>query len=136
MLAYGHTKSWYKQHQPLGCCIYDRVNGPKPVTQEPITRNTQILTPPAIETLATGDVETGPKLLKHRRREALGEDVGKLRSGRDVKNPHVSNSNPLANEVEVQHEMFRVLMLDEVGGEVHGADVVTIDKGAPRQRTV
>ena len=32
--------------------------------------------------------------------------------------------------------MFGVLMLDGVGGEVHGADVVTIDKGAPRQRTV
>jgi hypothetical protein len=28
------------------------------------------------------------------------------------------------------------LMLDGVGGEVHGADVVTIDKGAPCQPTV
>jgi hypothetical protein len=28
------------------------------------------------------------------------------------------------------------LMLDGVGGEVHGADVVTIDKGAPCQQTV
>jgi hypothetical protein len=27
-------------------------------------------------------------------------------------------------------------MLDGVGGEVHGADVVTVDKGAPLQRTV
>jgi hypothetical protein len=32
--------------------------------------------------------------------------------------------------------MLRVLMLDGVGGEVYGADVVTIDKGAPRQRTM
>jgi hypothetical protein len=31
--------------------------------------------------------------------------------------------------------MLHALMLDAVDGEVHGADV-TIDKGAPRQRTV
>lgn len=69
-------------------------------------------------------------------REALGENVGELRSGRDMKNPHISECNPLANKVEVELDMLRALMLDEVGGEVHGADVVTIDKGAPRQRTV
>jgi hypothetical protein len=32
--------------------------------------------------------------------------------------------------------MLRALVLDGVGGEVHGSDVVTVDKCAPRQRNV
>jgi hypothetical protein len=53
-----------------------------------------------------------------------------------MKNPHISDGNPLANEVEVELDMLRALMLDGVGGEVHGADDVTTDKGAPHQRTM
>jgi hypothetical protein len=53
-----------------------------------------------------------------------------------MKNLHFSDGNLFASEVEVELDMFRLLMLDRVGGEVHGADVVTIDKGAPCQRTV
>jgi hypothetical protein len=29
--------------------------------------------------------------------------------------------------------MFGALMLNEVGGEVHGVDVVTVDESAPRR---
>jgi hypothetical protein len=32
--------------------------------------------------------------------------------------------------------MLHALVLDGVGGVVHGADVVTVDECAPRQRTV
>jgi hypothetical protein len=53
-----------------------------------------------------------------------------------MKNPHISDGDPFVNEVEVELDMLHALMLDGVGGEVHGASVVTIDKGAPRQRTV
>jgi hypothetical protein len=55
-----------------------------------------------------------------------------------MKNPHITDGNPLANEVEVELDMLRALMLDGVGGEVHDVDVdvVTIDKGASRQRTM
>jgi hypothetical protein len=53
-----------------------------------------------------------------------------------MKNPHISDSNPLANQVEVELDMLRALMLDGVGGEVHDADVVTVDKGASRQRAL
>lgn len=88
------------------------------------------LTPPAVETLATTDIETGPKLLKYRRREALGEDVGELRSSRDLKNSHIPDGDTLTDEVEVELNMLRALVLDEVGGEVNSADVVTIDKSA------
>jgi hypothetical protein len=36
------------------------------------------LTPPAVKTLATADVETKPKLQEHRGRVPLGEDVDEL----------------------------------------------------------
>ena len=65
-----------------------------------------------------------------------GEDIDELRNGRDMKNPHIPDGDTLTNEVEIELDMLRVLMLDGVGGEVYGADVVTIDKGAPRQRTM
>jgi hypothetical protein len=89
----------------------------------------------AVETLATTDVETGLELFKHRRREALGEDVGEL-SSQDIKNSHVTDGDTLADEVEVELDMLHALVLDGVGGVVHGADVVTVDECAPRQRTV
>ena len=93
-------------------------------------------TPPAVPTLAIADVETGPKLAKHRGRETLGEDVGELRRRRDVKDPDVSNGNQLADEVEINLDMLRALMLDGVGGEVHIADVVAVDEGAATKRLV
>jgi hypothetical protein len=86
-----------------------------------------MLTPPAVETLATADVETGSKLLKHHRRKPLGEDVGKLGGGRYVKNGNSSTGDLFADEVEVDFDMLRALVLDGVGGEVDGADVVAED---------
>jgi hypothetical protein len=38
--------------------------------------------------------------------------------------------------VEINLNMFGVLMLDEVGGEVDSIDVVAIDQGGPRQGAV
>eukprot|EP00267_Zea_mays_P051727 XP_020404716.1 uncharacterized protein LOC109944384 [Zea mays] len=68
--------------------------------------------------------------------EALGEYVCELRSSRDMKNSHISNGDTLADEVEVKLDMFRALVLDGVGGEVHDVDVVAIDKSALCQHTV
>jgi hypothetical protein len=34
-----------------------------------------------------------------------------------MKNLHISDVNPLVNEVEVELDMLRVLILDGVGGE-------------------
>jgi hypothetical protein len=64
---------------------------------------------PAVETLATADVETGSKLRKHHRRKPLGEDVGKLGGGRDLKNANNSTGDPFADEVEVDFNMLRAL---------------------------
>jgi hypothetical protein len=74
--------------------------------------------------------ETKPKLLKHQCREAFNEDVCKPRSNPDMKNPHISDSNLLTNEMEVKLNMIRTLMLDGVGGEVNGVDIVTVHESA------
>ena len=53
-----------------------------------------------------------------------------------MEDPNVANSHPVTNEVQVNLHMLRPLMLNRVGGEVHGADVVAVDEGAPTERLV
>lgn len=53
-----------------------------------------------------------------------------------MKNPDCSNTNPFPDEVEVDFHMLGVLMLDRVGGEVDGTDVVTVDEACRGQRVV
>jgi hypothetical protein len=53
-----------------------------------------------------------------------------------VKDANSSTSYPFADEVEVDFDMLRALVLDGVGGEVDGADVVAENQGARGQRTV
>jgi hypothetical protein len=89
-----------------------------------------------VETLATADVETGPKLRKHHRQKPFGEDVGELGGGRDVKDADNSIGNSFADEVKVDLNMLRALLLDMLGGEVDGADVVAENQSACGQRTV
>ena len=48
----------------------------------------------------------------------------------------VSNGDAFADEVEINLNMFRALVLDGVGGEVDGADVVAVDECAPGQQAV
>jgi hypothetical protein len=71
-----------------------------------------------------------------RGRKTLGEDVSELGGGRYMENPNISNSHPVTNEVQVNLHMLRPLMLNRVGGEVHGADVVAVDERALGERAV
>jgi hypothetical protein len=48
----------------------------------------------------------------------------------------LTNDNLLSNEIKINLHMLCMLMLNGVGGEVYGADVVTVDKGAPRRRSL
>jgi hypothetical protein len=41
---------------------------------------------------------------------------------------NVSDGNALADEVEINLNMFGALMLDRVGGEEDGVDVVSVDQ--------
>jgi hypothetical protein len=54
-----------------------------------------------------------------------------MRSGLDMKNPHIPSDDTLMNEVKVELDMLRALMMDRVDGGVHGIGILTIDKGAP-----
>jgi hypothetical protein len=45
-----------------------------------------------------------------------------------MENPNVADGKPVTNEVQVDLHMLRPLMLNRVGAEVHGADVVKVDK--------
>jgi hypothetical protein len=49
--------------------------------------------------LATVDVEAGAKLGEGRGREALGEDVSKLRGGQDVEDPNIADGDSITDEV-------------------------------------
>src|SRR6266542_938522 len=93
-------------------CGSPRTNRPYSYTSLGPTQHT--LTPPAVETLATADVETGPKLREHQGRKPLGEDVGDLGGRRNVKNSNIPIGNALANKVEIDLNMLRALMLDGV----------------------
>jgi hypothetical protein len=53
-----------------------------------------------------------------------------------TENSHIPDDDTLANEVEVELDMLCALLLNGIGGEIHGTDVITVDKSAPCQRTV
>jgi hypothetical protein len=59
-----------------------------------------------VKTLATADIETGPKLHKHHRRKPLGEDISELGGGWDVKYSNISKGDPLVDEVKIDSTCF------------------------------
>ena len=53
-----------------------------------------------------------------------------------MQDAEITNGNTLADEVEINLNMLRALMLNRVGGHVDRADVVAVDKGSTARRTV
>jgi hypothetical protein len=45
----------------------------------------------------------------------------------------LADDNLISDKMKINFHMLAALMLNEVGREVNGADVVTVDKGAPRR---
>ena len=56
----------------------------------------------------------------------MGEDIRVLRRSRNMKNSEITNCNPLPNEVKINLDVFRALMLNRVGGHVDSTDIITI----------
>ena len=50
--------------------------------------------------------------------------------------PNIADCDPVAHEVQVDLHMLRLRMLNVVGGEIHGADVVAVDERALGERAV
>jgi hypothetical protein len=53
-----------------------------------------------------------------------------------VQDADITDGYAFPHKVEVDFNMLRMLVLNGVGGEVDGADVVTVDESAFRQRSV
>ena len=53
-----------------------------------------------------------------------------------MEDPNIADSDPVANEVQVDLHMLRPLMLNEIGGEIHSANVVAVDECALGKRPV
>ena len=47
----------------------------------------------------------------------------------NVKNPNTPKGHLLADEVNVELDVLRAAMMDRIGGEVDGEDVVAVDDG-------
>jgi hypothetical protein len=45
----------------------------------------------------------------------------------------LTDGNLLSDKIKINLHMFGALMLNGVGGEVHGTDIVVVDKCAPRR---
>jgi hypothetical protein len=82
------------------------------------------------------NVETEPKFRGQRSRQTIREDVHKLGCCRHLQDVDITDDHMFLHKVEVDLDMFHALVLDGVGGEVDGAHVVAIDKGALRQLSV
>jgi hypothetical protein len=89
-----------------------------------------------MKTLATTNVESGSKLREHRGWKILSEDVCKLRTRQNVMNTNIPNNNALTDEVKIDLNMLRVLVLNRVDREVGGVDIVTVDKSTYREGIV
>jgi hypothetical protein len=48
----------------------------------------------------------------------------------------ITDGHSFPHKVEVDLDMLRALVLNGVGGEVHGTDVVAVDEGALHQQSV
>jgi hypothetical protein len=53
-----------------------------------------------------------------------------------MENPNISDSHLVTNEMQVNLHILRPLMLNRIGEEVHGVDVVAIDKRALGERAM
>jgi hypothetical protein len=76
------------------------------------------------------NVETGPKLQKQRSRHTLCEDARELGCHRYVQDADITDGHAFPHKMEVDLNMLCALVLNGVGGEVDGIDVVVVDEGA------
>jgi hypothetical protein len=49
-----------------------------------------------------------------------------------MKDTNLTDGNILSDKMKINLHMLGASMLNGIGGEVHSADVVTVDNGAPR----
>jgi hypothetical protein len=86
--------------------------------------------------LATANIETGPKFRKHRTRQTLREGVPELGGHRYVQNTDITDGNRFLDEVKVDLDMLCALVLNEIGEEIDGTDIVIVYESALQQQNM
>ena len=120
MGAYAHV---YIVHRIVISSIYTRR---KTWSTRIHVLNTYLNTPRSrSDTIA--DAKTGPEFLERRRRQAFGHDVGKLLGGGNVQNTNMAKSHLIPNKMDIKLNVLGVTMMNLVGGEVDGGDIVAVD---------
>jgi hypothetical protein len=87
-----------------------------------------------VTSLATINVETEPKFQKNPKWATLHEDVCELEGRQYVQDADIIDDNMFLDElVKVDLNILCTLVLNGVGGEVDGADVIAVDESALQQ---
>jgi len=73
------------------------------------------------------DVQITAEIQEYCGRKTLRENISKLESGGNVQNTHITEGDALTDEVQINFNMFRTLMLNRVCGEINRTDIITID---------
>jgi hypothetical protein len=73
---------------------------------------------------------------RNSKNKILCEDVCELGYCRYVQDTDITDGHTFPHKVEVDLDMLRALVLNGVGGEVDGVDVIAVDKGALRQQSM
>ena len=82
------------------------------------------------------DAKTGSKFSKECCRKPFSHDVSELVRGGHMENPNLTEGHLFADEVNVDLNVLRSLVVDGVGCHVDGADVVAEDNGGGGQPEV
>ena len=75
------------------------------------------------------NVQTGPEVAEHRRRQPFRKDINKLQLRWNMQDFGFTERHAITNKVEINLYMLGPLVLHRVGGHVHGTDVITINHG-------
>ena len=83
--------------------------------------------PPAVSTGRGTDVEAESEGLEHDCWQSFSEYVRILKCCWNMKNMDFSKSNTIMQKVQINVHVLGALMLDQIVGEVHNTDVVTVN---------
>ena len=79
-----------------------------------------IPTPPRRQSVAVGDAQAGPEILKRGGRQPFGHDVSELRGGRHMQDAKLTKSNLLTNKVDVEFDVLGPAVMYRILSKVDG----------------
>jgi hypothetical protein len=101
-----------------------------------ITGYVHILTLARSRSGSLSNAKTRPELKEQGRRQAFRHDIGELVRGRYVQHTYLAKSDLFSDEVNIQLNMLRAMMMNWIGRHVNRTDVVVEDDSAGGDRLV